>query len=637
MYFIIYFDIASLVILLFLVGGIIFRKQYDSRANKFYLITTIATIFTAVFDIVASLTALPVWALTLTNTIYFLFRFATTFFFVLYVIASSHLWGRFAQKKVLSISFCFPILIIIALFIINIFTNWIFYYEDDKSYHREFLIYAIYGINYLYGAVGVGILIATSKSSSIFKLIALLCASVLQAAASIIQFFSGSLLLEVFSCTSSLLILWAFVERSSDYLEYNTRIYNSNAFHKYIKEKIDFKKEFNVILIHINNMSRLFSLYKRRITLDVLREVSLKLTSNAKKIDRTSHTYYIEQSTFAVVHNDSTKTQEMVNYIDSYLTSVIEIKDDINFAFQPKICSVQYPIDFIDSNSLLNFAFSFFNIIDCKGSVIDIKNYQVSNEINLLFALDKILDNAIKEKSFEMYFQPIYSVKKKNYVSAESLVRLNHPIYGFISPSVFIPYAEKTGRMNEIGNIILEKCFEILSSKEFQELNIEFIEINLSILQLLDIDLIARINSLATQYNINKKQINFELTETVAIAGDPVIENNIFNLSKEGYNLSLDDFGVGYSNLARLLILPFDVIKADKMIIDRLNNKDSKDMFEKLIQLISSGNLKLVAEGVETKEKFEKVLTLDFDYIQGYYLSMPLPPKAFVEFIKSHN
>ena len=236
-----------------------------------------------------------------------------------------------------------------------------------------------------------------------------------------------------------------------------------------------------------------------------------------------------------------------------------------------------------------------------------------------------------------MYYQPLCNIKSAKFETAEALVRLNAEKYGLISPGLFIPYAEKIGKMLEIGNIILEKTIEFAGSERFKELDLEYVEINLSIKQLQDINLIKRINSLVEKYNAKKENINFELTETIAINGDKIVEDNIFNLAENGFKLSLDDFGVGYSNVARLFKLPFSLIKIDKMIIDQLEHNELHNVFEELIKFITKSNLKVVAEGVETKEKAEIAKALNIDYIQGFYYSKPLPEKQFIDFLNKEN
>jgi len=637
MYFVFHFDIASLIILLFLLLGLVFRKQYDARNNRFHLLIIVSTFLAGVFDILGSITTFSALDLTIFNSFYLFFRTGITFSFFFYLLSLSDSSSKVMKNKIILVMLLVPMLIVVALIIINIFTKKVFYYEENAAYHREYLLYIQYAMNYFYAGASLVLIILRRKNTSLIKFIAFIFIGLLQICASILHFFAGGLLIEIFSCTCGLFLLQLFIERGEDYLDYTTQIYNSNAFNKYIKERIDLNKNFNVLLIHITNYSRLYSIFSRGTSIHLIRKMSLSLTNKARTIDKNCHTYYIDQGTYAIVYNNDNTSSALVDGVIDFFTQNISETKTITFVLEPKICLVKYPFDFVDKDSLINFSLSFYNIIESKEEIISIEKYKYENEINLLFALDEIINKAIENKSFEMYYQPLYNIKSAKFETAEALVRLNAEKYGLISPGLFIPYAEKIGKMLEIGNIILEKTIEFAGSERFKELDLEYVEINLSIKQLQDINLIKRINSLVEKYNAKKENINFELTETIAINGDKIVEDNIFNLAENGFKLSLDDFGVGYSNVARLFKLPFSLIKIDKMIIDQLEHNELHNVFEELIKFITKSNLKVVAEGVETKEKAEIAKALNIDYIQGFYYSKPLPEKQFIDFLNKEN
>ncbi|MBQ9265484.1 MAG: EAL domain-containing protein [Bacilli bacterium] len=635
MYFIIYFDIASIVILLFLIIGLVFRRQFDSRNNKLYLVVILVTLATALFDVLASLDFIPVAALTILNSFYFICRSGITFTMFLYLLSLTNLWNYNFKSKIRQLIVFAPVFAVLILLIINFFTKSVFYYADDKSYYRESLINIIYAINYIYGAICIVLTIIRRKTLLNFKFVAVLAAITLQIGAAAAQFFVGSLLIEIFSCTCSLLILNTFVERPEDYLEYITQMYNTNVFNKYVRDKIELNKPFNVIIIRVANLIRIFSVFKYGEALTLIRDFGFQLTSKTKEIDSTAHSYYINQGIFIIAYSKAEKTEELMNFLKGFLVKDLK-NDDLAFLLQTQLCYANYPNDFADRKALLNFANSFHNMIDFKNEQLEVANEIDGKNINLLFSLEQILDEAIKNKTFEMYYQPILDTRINKFTSAEALIRLKNDKYGLISPGIFIPYAERSGRILEIGEIILEKCFEFAASDEFKNSGLQTIEINLSILQLQNENLISHINELVEKYQIDRSIINFELTETIAINHDKVIENNIYELAKNGYTLSLDDFGVGYSNLARLFNLPFKIIKIDKMIVDQVETKEIHTIIENLIKIIAESSLEIVAEGVETKEKVQAILDLGIGHIQGFYYSRPIPKNELIEFLKKY-
>lgn len=636
MFFIIYFDVASIVILLFLVIGLIFRRQFDSRNNKLYLAVILVTLATAIFDILASLDFMPVVSLTVLNSFYFICRTGITFTMFLYLLSLTNLWNYNYKSKLRSLIILAPMIVAIVLLVLNFFTKSVFYYKDDKSYYRGDLVNVIYVINYIYAAICIVLTIIRRKTLLNFKFVSVLAAITLQIGAAAAQFFVGELLIEIFSCTCSLLILNTFVERPEDYLEYITQMYNTNVFNRYVADKIELNKPFNVIIIRVANLIRIFSVFKYDEGLSLIREFGFQLTNKTREIDNTAHSYYINQGTFVIAYSKSEKTDELMKFLKSFLVKNINTKGNLDYLLQTQICYANYPNDFVDRKALLNFANSFHNMINFKNDQLEVANEIDSKNINLLFSLEEILDEAIKNKTFEMYYQPILDTKINKFTSAEALIRLKNEKYGLIPPGIFIPYAERSGRILELGEIILEKCFEFVASDDFKNSGLKMIEINLSILQLQNENLIPHINELVEKYHIDKGNLNFELTETIAINHDKIIENNIYELANNGYTLSLDDFGVGYSNLARLFNLPFKIIKIDKMIIDQVETKEIHTIIENLLKIIAESSLEIVAEGVETKEKVQAILDLGIGHIQGFYYSKPIPKDELIEFLKKH-
>ena len=136
------------------------------------------------------------------------------------------------------------------------------------------------------------------------------------------------------------------------------------------------------------------------------------------------------------------------------------------------------------------------------------------------------------------------------------------------------------------------------------------------------------------KYHLKPEQINLEITETAANTAQDIVEENIRQLSAEGISFSLDDYGTGYSNLSRIMALPFRIVKLDKSLADRVDDSRMKILLKNTIRMLKEIGMEIVVEGVETKETMQQFTQLDCDYIQGYYFSKPLPEQQFVEFIR---
>jgi EAL domain-containing protein (putative c-di-GMP-specific phosphodiesterase class I) len=236
-----------------------------------------------------------------------------------------------------------------------------------------------------------------------------------------------------------------------------------------------------------------------------------------------------------------------------------------------------------------------------------------------------------------MYYQPIYDIRAGKFLSAEALIRLNDPEFGIIMPGLFIPAAEQRNMLGPIGEFVLEDVFRFVGSDDFQNSGLEFVEINLSVHQAIDPSLIYRVESLQNKYHVQPSQINFEVTESIYSQDHELLDYNLEKLKEMGYQLSLDDYGTGYSNINRVLSLPLSIIKFDKSLVDASDSEKGRSVLGYSILMMRNIRKAILVEGVETKEKVDQVISLGAEYIQGFYYSKPLPVPQFLEFIATHN
>lgn len=209
--------------------------------------------------------------------------------------------------------------------------------------------------------------------------------------------------------------------------------------------------------------------------------------------------------------------------------------------------------------------------------------------------------------------------------------------YGFISPDIFIKAAEKSGAIHRLGDFVLKEVFEFIGTEEFEKSGLDYIEINLSVQQCLQANLADNIIDLMDCYKISPDKVNLEITESVAGFSQSVVTNNLLKLNKTGIRFSLDDYGTGYSNIRRLGILPISIVKLDKLFVDEYHNEAIKIIIKHSVNMFKELDLKILVEGVETKEQLDEFIEVGCDYIQGFYYSMPLVAKDLIEFLDSYK
>lgn len=238
--------------------------------------------------------------------------------------------------------------------------------------------------------------------------------------------------------------------------------------------------------------------------------------------------------------------------------------------------------------------------------------------------------NACKE--FEVYYQPIVAVQEDGTpcCGAEALVRWNSSVLGFVSPEDFIPLAEYLGLINPIGEFVLEQAAK--RCKYWNDMghpNYK-VNVNLSVVQLLQNDIIKKIKKVLDETRINPHNLTLEVTESLAINDMEHMKRILSEIKSLGVKVALDDFGTGYSSLNHIREMPIDVIKIDRCFIEHLGEDDFSDAFVKMVnELANTIGVKVCVEGVETKLQLDVASDMKVSMIQGYYFGKPMKIAEF--------
>ena len=239
------------------------------------------------------------------------------------------------------------------------------------------------------------------------------------------------------------------------------------------------------------------------------------------------------------------------------------------------------------------------------------------------------LDEAIKNKEFQVYYQPIYDAQTEKIVSAEALVRWHSPTNGVILPSKFIPALEESGYITILDTYVYQSVQEFLE-KECQDIPIK-ISMNLSRMDLMNQNIMNLILE-----NERNQHINYEVTESAYSSLSVNANDFLSTLHQRGNMILMDDFGSGVSSLSTIRDFEFDIIKIDMGFVRNIGYSQSNDsILASLIEMIHRLEMKVVAEGVETKEQLDFLKEHGCDFIQGFYFSKPLIKNDFKKLISN--
>ncbi len=248
------------------------------------------------------------------------------------------------------------------------------------------------------------------------------------------------------------------------------------------------------------------------------------------------------------------------------------------------------------------------------------------------------LQDAIANNQVMVYYQPIYSVKERQFTTAEALIRVKDVDGNFMNPEVFIPIAERRGLILTLSDMVFHNVCRFVQEQKLMEKGFGYIEVNLSTVQCMQDNLSAQLVSIMNKYEIEPGFINLEITETAAIQSDKILLHNMERMRELGVSFSLDDYGSGYSNLDYVINMPFHLVKLDKRLVwDGVSKKKSKILLETSIRMFSKMKLQIVAEGVETAEQAQYLENLGVDFLQGYYFSKPICEDEFIEMMRQNG
>lgn len=335
------------------------------------------------------------------------------------------------------------------------------------------------------------------------------------------------------------------------------------------------------------------------------------------------------------------KSYDELKKVTSRIMDVFEepmVVQDIEYFITASAGVSVYPVDGENSETLIkNADIAMYRAKTCGKNQCIYCSPMIKDETITKMKLTNSLYRALDRNELYLNYQPQISAETQEIIGFEALLRWNNKEHGLVSPNIFIPMAEQTGLIRQIGLwTIKTACEDFKSFKKCYDKDI-ILSINLSIEQLKDNNIAEKINKILFDTETDAKDIQIEITESIAFNEDPNILQRLKDIRNLGIKISIDDFGKGYSSFNRLKTFPIDLLKIDMDFVRGITAPSKKDraIIKSIIQIAKNLNIEVLAEGVETKEQYTYLKYNGCDMIQGYYFYKPMPANEIESLISN--
>lgn len=565
------------------------------------------------------------------HALYFIFHTTLSLAFGLYIISVTG--TNIKKNKVLYILFFIPYFVAEALILTNHWTGWCFYMDAESVYHRGPLMILLYGLAAFYVVMGFVFFIRNMRAITRVDSIAVGAFIVIATLGIVVQAVRSDLLVELFAEALACLVIMMVLEEKAGHLDQMTGLLNRFAFSDGMRRKFASRQPFDFVMIRILGLNGLIKRFNERTADEFLLQFATYLSLNCAS----ATAYCYRRGEFLVVFQDQGNQSSIFAHDIVERLKLTWLLDGIDITMDGEAAVVNVPNDVRDYDEVEDLIAAYASYEKRQKGPTLIPNADIKTMVQTRLYEDE-LRKVVAEKKLAVYFQPIYSIAEKHTVSAEALLRVPVEPFHSISPDIYIPIAEKTGLIREIGLFVFEEVCKFLADERTKDTDIRYVELNLSTYQFLDNNLVEEFEAIRQKYQVPTSKINLEITETGGFLSKDDALEILEKFKALGYTLSLDDFGTGYSNFVRVVRCKFENIKIDKSILwDLHEERNGHQALKSLTSFIKVQGASIIQEGVETKEQLELSAACGADYIQGFYFSKAIPADDFYHYLATEN
>ena len=619
------FLIVAVVILLLVLRNFLDQKRAEDLNSRVFLFFAVIGILDVIAELVSNYYITSGdgdfgLAAVVTTTIFYLFQALLPYALLCYIM-TLHDNKLISVKKMLLAGLATILLASIVL--TNPFTEKLFYFDVSAGYVEGPWYRLMYYSALFHLAVILILVISWRKEFGPQKTKVILDILILCGCGVLVQLLYYPLLMTGFGMSLGILALFLTINNPNANRDSLTGVYNHLYLTRRSDELIAAGKSFHIITIYLYQLKHI-----NKVAGVEGGDLILQLT--AKKLEELcgSRVFRITGKRFLVLTMSLQEYEYYITQIKKMFETDMQLDADSSKPATPVILSgIVHGQKLGTSGLMLEYA-EYLESLSMQNGIIEVIQDDQQTMDGFLYnkKVEQYLHTAIAQDLFEVYYQPVYSTAKNDFVTLEALSRLHHPELGWIAPDVFIQIAEKNHMIEQITDLQFKRiCMFINEHRDLMK-KLFNIKVNLSSLDLMRSDCSSHFIRMMDDMDIHHDWIQFEITETVATEYNAGLGMVIDGFMAAGVRLCLDDFGSGYANLNTVMRLPFSAIKIDRtLLFDICNDKKRAMFYQSIVETFHRMGYSIVSEGVETEEEMSLLSSWGADMIQGYYFSRPLP------------
>lgn len=608
-------------------------NHYLEKSDKLFISSLIFTGLTALTDILTgrlySMTNVPLWLNMSVNTLYFVVNIITTSLIALFLFCKilEHVTNQHCMKNA-----CVGLTILLTIYTIALITNFwngcLFYFDSAGVYKRGPLNALGYIITGCQMILVIICYLRNRKNSTRSMQKIVIQAFPAITVCMIIQRINPEIMMNGIIMAFVNVILFVTFQGQHQGVHSLTKLNDRPRFFHDIEHRIRKKQKFQAFLINIKNFRIINQKYGHLVGNEILYEFAFALEA----LIPSSTAFHMNGTVFALTIPFTNQS-----FAEDYCGILLDfLENRTSFKGQPlkfDYVVAEYISDVIDSD-----AAELYEKLEYAVSVaFQQKSHYIrytpdlGNQMHRKRYLIERLQNIDKKYGFEVWYQPIHCLTPNNFSSMEALVRLREPDGTMVSPAEFIPLAEETGYVHSITWFVVENVCAFL--KAHDELNMISVSINIPMNQLLQKGFIVRLNNIVDNAGIDHHRICLEFTERDILDKFEQTKALMHQLNDDGYRFYLDDFGTGYSNFQCILQLPLQAVKLDSSFTHTSKTENLvQPVVGTLTNLFHNMKFDVIAEGAETADDIDFLISQGVDKIQGFYYAKPMDENALLDF-----